>query len=39
MDSKNLLIGTVERYIYPSMLEVEFMKAIVPKQKENSHQK
>lgn len=39
MDSENLLLGTVQRYIYPSMLEMEFMKAIVPKEKENSHQK
>lgn len=39
MDSENLLIGTVKRYIYPSMLEMEFMKALVLKEKENSHQK
>lgn len=39
MDSENLLLGTVQRYIYPSMLEMEFMKAIVSKEKENSHQK
>lgn len=39
MDSKNLLIGTVQRYIYPSMLEMEFMKAIVQKEKENNLQK
>lgn len=38
MDSKNLLLGTVQRYIYPSMLEMEFMKAIIPKEKENNHQ-
>lgn len=38
MDSNNLLLGTVERYIYPSMLEIEFMKAIIPVQKEKSHQ-
>ena len=39
MDSKNLLMGTVQRYIYPSMLEMEFMKAIVQKEKENNLQK
>lgn len=39
MDSQNLLLGTIERYIYPSMLEMEFMKAIVPIQKENNHQR
>lgn len=38
MDSKNLLLGTVQRYIYPSMLEMEFMKAVVSKEKENNHQ-
>lgn len=40
MDSKNLLLGTVERYVFPSMLELEFMKAIVKKEKEkeDSHQ-
>lgn len=29
MDANNLLLGTVNRYIYPSMLEMEFMKGIV----------
>jgi len=29
IDSKNLLSGTVNRYIYPSMIEVEFMKGLV----------
>lgn len=38
MDSNNLLLGTVERYVYRSMLEMEFMKALVPIQKENNHQ-
>lgn len=40
MDSKNLLLGTVERYVFPSMLELEFMKAIVKKEKEkeDNHQ-
>lgn len=37
MDSNNLLLGTAERYVFPSMLEVEFMKALVPVQKENNH--
>lgn len=37
MDSENLLLGTVQRYIYPSMLEMEFMKSLVPIQKENNH--
>lgn len=36
MDSENLLLGTKDRYIYPSMLEMEFMKAIIPKEKENN---
>lgn len=38
MDSNNLLLGTVERYVYQSMLEMEFMKALVPVQKEKNHQ-
>lgn len=29
MDSNNLLLGTKERYFYPSLLEMEFMKALV----------
>lgn len=37
MDSDNLLIGTVERYVYQSMLEIEFMKALISTQKENNH--
>jgi len=35
MDKENLLAGTKERYLYPSYLEMEFMKALVPLQKEN----
>ena len=38
MDSNNLLLGTVERYVYQSMLEMEFMKALVPVEKEKNHQ-
>lgn len=38
MDSNNLLLGTAERYVFPSMLEVEFMKALVPVEKEKNHQ-
>lgn len=37
MDSKNLLLGTAERYVFPSMLEVEFMKAIVKREKEKGN--
>jgi len=29
MDANNLLLGTTRRYLYPSMLEMEFMKGIV----------
>ena len=39
MDKNNLLLGTVRRYIYPSMLEMEFMKGLVTIQKENKTQK
>lgn len=38
MDSNNLLTGTIERYLYPSLLEMEFLKGLVPVQKENNHQ-
>lgn len=34
MDPDNLLLGTKERYIYPSLLEYEFMKALVSLEKE-----
>ena len=37
MDSNNLLLGTVERYVYPSMLEMEFMKSLISIKKENNH--
>ncbi|MBQ2946479.1 MAG: Fic family protein [Bacilli bacterium] len=33
IDSKNLLMGTVNRYICPSMIEVEFMKGLVELEK------
>lgn len=39
MDKNNLLLGTVRRYIYPSMLEMEFMKGLVPIEKEKSSKK
>lgn len=29
IDKNNLLLGTVRRYIYPSMLEIEFMNGLV----------
>lgn len=29
MDANNLLLGTVRRYVYPSMLEIEFMKGLI----------
>lgn len=34
IDTENLLLGTVNRYIYPSMIEMEFMKGIITKEKE-----
>lgn len=33
IDKENLMMGTVNRYIYPSMIEVEFMKSLVPIEK------
>lgn len=38
MDKNNLLQGARERFLYPSMLELEFMKALVPldNKKENT---
>ena len=33
IDKENLLMGTSRRYIYPSMLEVEFMKGLVSLEK------
>ena len=35
MDANNLLLGTVQRYVYPSMIEMEFMKGLVKIEKEN----
>ena len=29
MNAENLMLGTVRRHIYPSMLEMEFMKGLV----------
>ena len=34
IDKNNLLLGTVRRYLYPSMIEMEFMKGLVPIEKE-----
>lgn len=39
INSENLLLGTVRRYVYPSMIECEFMKGLVPVEKENKSQK
>ena len=39
IDKNNLLLGTVRRYIYPSMLEMEFMKGLVQLEKEKSSKK
>lgn len=39
MDANNLLLGTVRRYIYPSMLEMEFMKGIVKAEKSTKENK
>ena len=39
MDANNLLLGTVNRYIYPSMLEMEFMKGLVGVEKANKENK
>ena len=33
IDSENLLMGTANRYVYPSMIEVEFMKGLVQLEK------
>lgn len=33
IDKNNLMLGTKERYFYPSMLETEFMKGLVPLEK------
>ena len=33
INSENLLMGTVNRYMYPSMIEVEFMKGLVQLEK------
>ena len=30
IDKNNLMLGTRYRYMYPSMLEMEFMKGLVP---------
>jgi hypothetical protein len=29
IDGKNLMLGTVQRYLYPSLIEMEFMKGLV----------
>lgn len=34
IDKNNLLLGTVRRFLYPSMIEMEFMKGLVPVEKE-----
>lgn len=39
MDANNLLLGTVMRYAYPSMLETEFMKGLVKVEKVNKDNK
>lgn len=41
MDKENLLLGTKERYLYGSLLEFEFMKALIPieKNKEQGNKK
>lgn len=36
IDGENLLLGTARRYLYPSLIETEFMKGIVIKEKENN---
>lgn len=36
IDGDNLLLGTAQRYIYPSFIEIEFMKGLVKKEKVNS---
>lgn len=33
IDKNNLMLGTKERYFYPSMLETEFIKGLVPLEK------
>ena len=32
IDGENLLLGTAQRYIYPSFIEIEFMKGLVHKE-------
>ena len=39
MDANNLLLGTVRRYVYPSMLEMEFMKGLASPEKINNENK
>jgi len=39
MDANNLLLGTTRRYLYPSMLEMEFMKGLVSVEKTNKDNK
>ena len=33
VDGQNLLLGTAQRYVYPSFIEIEFMKGLVKKEK------
>jgi len=35
IDKNNLMLGTQQRYLYPSLLETEFLKGLVPLEKEN----
>ena len=40
IDKNNLLLGTVRRFIYPSMIEMEFINGLVPVEKiDNKTQK
>lgn len=39
IDKDNLMLGTKERYFYPSLLEMEFMKGLVPIEKDKKQQK
>lgn len=39
MDKDNLLLGTKERYLYQSLLEMEFMRGLVPLQKKKNNAK
>ena len=39
LDKNNLMLGTALRYIYPSNVEIEFMKGLIPIEKENSNSK